>query len=699
MADSTADLRLEIPDSMKLEGPSNYIIWAFKFQNICVNRDLWEVVEKPADFIDYATNVDSKDKVTFDTHNERLRKLQSKVRVILQMWIRDHLLIHIIRITCPHVMWTTFKSMFADASEDRRQLLRLKLSNLRMKESDTIEIHLRTVNEILCELANCGENIKDKELCHTILISLPFSWAPFRTSVKLSCGDDLQYAKLQNYFIDEEMSRELTKVRTGTTEATYVTSYQGILQTPTLPTYVSNNATQRGNRRGHNNDSSSARHYCRILGHWANNCERKKLDLQLKNINDWLAAMGPLPSAQAHAVTDVPTVSTVASPPVSHQANSIEILPSAANDTLLSVSSPTLHTNIVEMSTSDASVMLRSYLESSSSESAAPDEQPLTIHACVAAVDVLPDQSWIFDSAASSHITGNNTLLSSLSRLPGNTWVSTASGQLIPVTGLGSVTVSDSQQINEVFYVTGLTKNLLSIGKLTDQGHVAIFNKSRCAIYHKGNPNCVILSGTRDPSNNLYRLDPVQNFTKPLPRSILRSSTIWGLNLDQATSTFKLAATSQQARIWHKRLGHTNYQRLYHMTSKNLVAGMPPIHHVVLDCEVCLKAKQRRENIPKFSHTVASRPFELVHTDNCGPLPTESLTKSCYILMFTDHYTRYTWLYCLRNKGDAFEKFQEFYSKVENRYKYTTIKLLQFVVTGVVNSHLMPLTFFSLRKE
>jgi hypothetical protein len=219
-------------------------------------------------------------------------------------------------------------------------------------------------------------------------------------------------------------------------------------------------------------------------------------------------------------------------------------------------------------------------------------------------------------------------------------------------------------------------KNLLSIGKLTDQGHIAVFNNTCCAVYDKGNPNRIILTGTRDLSNNLYPLDPVQNLTMSLPMHLLRSSTIWGLNIDEAPPTFQLAATSHQAEIWHKRLGHTNYQRLHHMTSKNLVVGMPPIHHVRLDCEVCLKAKQRRENVPKLSHSVVTRPFELVHTDICGPLPTESLTKSRYILMFTDHYTRFTWVYCLRNKGDSFEKFQDFYAKVENQYNYKIGALL-----------------------
>jgi hypothetical protein len=114
---------------MKLEGPSNYILWAFKFQNICEHRDLWDVVAQAAVFLpDNVT--DEKIKTTNDLANTKIRKFQSKARLLFQLSVRDHLLVHIIRLTCPYAMFQVYKSVFSDASEDRRQLLQLKLTNL-----------------------------------------------------------------------------------------------------------------------------------------------------------------------------------------------------------------------------------------------------------------------------------------------------------------------------------------------------------------------------------------------------------------------------------------------------------------------------------------------------------------------------------------------------------------------------------------
>lgn len=54
--------------------------------------------------------------------------------------------------------------------------------------------------------------------------------------------------------------------------------------------------------------------------------------------------------------------------------------------------------------------------------------------------------------------------------------------------------------------------------------------------------------------------------------------------------------------------------------------------------------------------------------DLCGPLPSESLTKKRYTLMFTDNFTRYIWIYFLRTKDEALHQFQDFKVMVENSY-------------------------------
>jgi hypothetical protein len=128
------------------------------------------------------------------------------------------------------------------------------------------------------------------------------------------------------------------------------------------------------------------------------------------------------------------------------------------------------------------------------------------------------------------------------------------------------------------------------------------------------------------------------------------------------------STATRSVEIWYKHLGRSNYHQHYHMTSKNLVASMPPIHHVVLDCKVYLCSKQCQEIIPKFSTTVATHRFELVHTDVCSPLPTESLTKHCYILMFIDHCTWYTRVRFLQDKSAVLEKFQSSMAQVKSKF-------------------------------
>ena len=58
---------------------------------------------------------------------------------------------------------------------------------------------------------------------------------------------------------------------------------------------------------------------------------------------------------------------------------------------------------------------------------------------------------------------------------------------------------------------------------------------------------------------------------------------------------------------------------------------------------------------------------ELVHTDVCGPLSTQAKGGYKYFIIFTDDYSRYDYMYLMRQKSEAFEKFKEFKAEVENQ--------------------------------
>jgi Integrase core domain len=62
---------------------------------------------------------------------------------------------------------------------------------------------------------------------------------------------------------------------------------------------------------------------------------------------------------------------------------------------------------------------------------------------------------------------------------------------------------------------------------------------------------------------------------------------------------------------------------------------------------------------------LATRPLELIHTDICGPITTDSFSVKEYFITFIDDYSRKCWVYFLEKKSKAFETFKKFKVMVE----------------------------------
>ena len=54
---------------------------------------------------------------------------------------------------------------------------------------------------------------------------------------------------------------------------------------------------------------------------------------------------------------------------------------------------------------------------------------------------------------------------------------------------------------------------------------------------------------------------------------------------------------------------------------------------------------------------VASKPLELVHSDIWGPAPIILTNDFRYYLVFIVDYSKFTWVYMLKNKFDVFDIF------------------------------------------
>ena len=72
-----------------------------------------------------------------------------------------------------------------------------------------------------------------------------------------------------------------------------------------------------------------------------------------------------------------------------------------------------------------------------------------------------------------------------------------------------------------------------------------------------------------------------------------------------------------------------------------------------------------RTPFPKISER-RSQPVDLVHTDVCGPMRTESLGKAKYFIEFIDNHSRWCEVRILHSKGEAIEKAREVIALMEN---------------------------------
>ena len=104
-------------------------------------------------------------------------------------------------------------------------------------------------------------------------------------------------------------------------------------------------------------------------------------------------------------------------------------------------------------------------------------------------------------------------------------------------------------QLEKVYHVSGLKKNLLSVLQLTVEGKYMLFGPEGVAIFRKlkviGTP---IMEGRRRQS--VYVLSAESAYVDKTRRN-------------------------ETGDLWHARLGHVNYNKLKEMMQKQVVKGLP----------------------------------------------------------------------------------------------------------------------------
>ncbi|KAK8600839.1 hypothetical protein V6N12_050687 [Hibiscus sabdariffa] len=261
-------------------------------------------------------------------------------------------------------------------------------------------------------------------------------------------------------------------------------------------------------------------------------------------------------------------------------------------------------------------------------------------------VHVSTSSSWVLDTGCGSHIcTSVQGLHTRRNLAKGDVDLRVGNGARVAALAVGTYVLSLPSGLNlnleNCYFVPSLTKNIISVSCLDKIGFEIIIKNNSCSFFYNN-----LFYGTTQLINGLYILN--------------QENMIFNIN------TKKLKTNdSNQTYLWHCRLGHISERRISKLHKDGL---LDPFVFEQLDvCESCLLGKMTKAPFSGKGER-ASDLLGLIHSDVCGPMNTQARGGYQYFITFTDDFSRYGYIYLMRHKSEALERFEEFKNEVQNQH-------------------------------
>nr|GEW55955.1 putative ribonuclease H-like domain-containing protein [Tanacetum cinerariifolium] len=217
------------------------------------------------------------------------------------------------------------------------------------------------------------------------------------------------------------------------------------------------------------------------------------------------------------------------------------------------------------------------------------------------------------------------------------------------ITGKGTIKTGELDFEN-MYFVKELKFNLF-VSQMYDKKNTVLFNDTECVVLYSDfkltDENHVLL---RVPiKNNMYSVD----LKNVIPKG--------------GFTCYFAKATSDESRLWHRRLGHLNFKTMNKLVKGNLVRGLPLKKFENDQTRVaCQKGKQHRASCKSKTENSISLPLHMLHMDLFGLTFVKSLMKKMHCLVVTDDYSRFTWVFFLSTKNETSGILKSFITRIEN---------------------------------
>jgi len=272
-------------------------------------------------------------------------------------------------------------------------------------------------------------------------------------------------------------------------------------------------------------------------------------------------------------------------------------------------------------------------------------EQASTSGIYVIEVNLSTSTSWVLDTGCASHICLNvQEMQRSRTLAKGEVDLRVGNGARVAALAVGTYYLSLPSglvlELENCFYVPAICRNIISVSCLDKKGFSFTIKNNICSFALND-----LTYGVARLFNGLYVLDldnPVYNIENKR------------LKVNDSNQTY----------LWHCRLGHINEKRISKLHKDGYLDKFD--FESYSECESCLLGKMTKAPFTGKGKRATER-LELIHSDVCGPMRVMARGGYYYFITFTDDFSRYGYVYLMKNKSDSFEKFKEYKAEVEKQ--------------------------------